>query len=251
MKQLEISPDLANALGHYVYAYVDPRDNRVFYVGKGVGGRAISHLSDRTESQKAEMIYSIKKKGLEPRIDIVAHDLKNDAEAARVEAACIELIGVENLTNIVRGLDTSVHPRKPLLDFIVEFKPIIANIIEPSILIRINQRFKYGMTAQALYEATRGMWIIGKRRIKAKFAMPVYAGVIREVYRIESWHQAGTTLYETRAIAVSEKAMRRWEFLGSLAENNVRRHYVGYSVKHLFKTGQQNPIIGVNLEDKL
>lgn len=42
--QLEITPDTANALGFYVYAYIDPRDNTVFYIGKGVGTRATDHL---------------------------------------------------------------------------------------------------------------------------------------------------------------------------------------------------------------
>ena len=34
--KLEITPDVANVLGHYVYVYVDPRSMEVFYVGKGV-----------------------------------------------------------------------------------------------------------------------------------------------------------------------------------------------------------------------
>jgi hypothetical protein len=38
--QLDITPDAANALGFYVYAYIDPRDESVFYIGKGVGARA-------------------------------------------------------------------------------------------------------------------------------------------------------------------------------------------------------------------
>ena len=45
--QLDITPDIANALGFYVYAYIDPRDESVFYIGKGVGARATDHLLDR------------------------------------------------------------------------------------------------------------------------------------------------------------------------------------------------------------
>jgi hypothetical protein len=49
-----IPPSVQHKLGFYVYLYVDPRDDSVFYVGKGKGGRALSHLKDRTESEKAE-----------------------------------------------------------------------------------------------------------------------------------------------------------------------------------------------------
>ena len=33
------------ALGYYVYMLIDPRDDRPFYVGKGVGNRIFDHSS--------------------------------------------------------------------------------------------------------------------------------------------------------------------------------------------------------------
>lgn len=36
---LHITADVANALGFYVYAYIDPRDLSVFYIGKGIETR--------------------------------------------------------------------------------------------------------------------------------------------------------------------------------------------------------------------
>ncbi len=98
--QLAITPDVANSLGFYVYAYIDPQDESVFYIGKGVGARAIAHLSDSSESSKVSRIKSIRAAGFEPRIDIMAHQLRDDLEASRVEAALIELIGVNRLTNV-------------------------------------------------------------------------------------------------------------------------------------------------------
>jgi hypothetical protein len=37
------SPVVAERIGWYVYALRDPRDGRLFYVGKGVGNRVFQH----------------------------------------------------------------------------------------------------------------------------------------------------------------------------------------------------------------
>lgn len=245
----EISPDTANALGFYVYAYIDPRDESVFYIGKGVGSRATDHLFDKSESEKVIKINEIRAAGFEPRIDIISYQLRDDLEASRVEAALIELVGVNQLTNLVRGRFSTENPRRTLKDFIMENVAKPVDVIDPALLIRINRQFKYGMSAESLYESTRGIWVIGERRNRAKYAMAIYAGVVREVYEIESWHRAGTTPYVTRVQAeLARSQNKRWEFVGRVAHESVRSLYVGFSVAHLFRFGQQNPIVGVRLD---
>ena len=130
----------------------------------------------------------------------------------------------------------------------MENTPKTIDITEPALLIRINRQFRYGMSDEELYESTRGIWVIGERRSRAKYAMAVYAGVVREVYEIESWHPAGTTVYATRNQAeLAQQKSRRWEFIGHVAPDSVRLQYVGGSVAHLFHTGQQSPIVGIEL----
>lgn len=244
----KISADVANLLGHYVYGYVDPRDDKLFYVGKGVGSRAYAHLEDSSESDKVAHINDILAAGYRPRIDIIAYGLRDDLEASRVEAALIETLGIDNLTNAVRGLSSTTYPRRPLADIILEHESEPIDVKDPTLLIRINREFRYGMHAVELYEATRGVWVIGERRNRAKYAMPVYDGLIREVYEIESWHRAGTTPYETRnQIELSELRHKRWEFVGHIAPTDIRETYLGRSVAHLFRKGQQSPIVGVNV----
>ena len=34
------------SLAYYVYALIDPRDNRIFYIGKGKGNRIFQHAKD-------------------------------------------------------------------------------------------------------------------------------------------------------------------------------------------------------------
>lgn len=245
---LTITPDIAQALGWYVYAYIDPRDESVFYIGKGVGARATDHLADKTESAKVARVRDIRAVGCEPRIDILAYQLRDDLESSRVEAALIECLGINQLTNLVRGRLSTHYPRRPLADFIVEHTPQPVEVTDAALLIRIHRRFEYGMSAAALYENTRGIWVIGERRYQAQFAMAVYAGIIREVYAIGSWHRAGTTPYQTRNQSeLAEQKNRRWEFIGQVAAEPVRSRYLYRSVAHLFQRGQQNPITGIGL----
>ncbi len=35
---------VADQLKYYVYLYIDPRDSKTFYIGKGTGNRAFTHL---------------------------------------------------------------------------------------------------------------------------------------------------------------------------------------------------------------
>lgn len=116
-------------------------------------------------------------------------------------------------------------------------------ITEPSILIRINQKYQEGMSGQALLEITRGIWKVGARREKAQYAFAVYQGIVKEVYRIKSWHPQGTLKYQTRKDFTSTG---RWEFDGELAPQDIRDKYVDESVSEFFPRNAQNPIKYVN-----
>lgn len=79
---INITADVSNVLGFYVYAYIDPRDNSVFYIGKGVGSRAVSHLFDKSESSKVARIKNIIEAGFEPRIDFCLINLETTLKQA-------------------------------------------------------------------------------------------------------------------------------------------------------------------------
>lgn len=232
---MTFTDDITEALKSYVYVYIDPRNGEPFYVGKGKGSRLFSHLDDQAETKKVGRIREIIQSGNEPQIDILRYGL-SDLEASLVEAAAIDLLGKTSLTNIVSGYHSNSFGRITLQEFtaMLNAKPTIVR--HKAILITINKLYRSNMTPLELYEATRGIWVVGPRRNRAEYAMAVYQGVVREVYRIQEWHTSGTLEYQTRDSS-NFKSRGRWEFSGEVA-NAIRDEYVGFSVG---KSGQ-NPI---------
>ena len=99
-------PTIIKELNYYVYLYIDPRNNDIFYVGKGNKNRCFSHLKDSSETDKVKKIKEIQKEGKEPIIEFLIHGI-DEFTALRVEAAVIDLLNVKKLTNIVKGHSSS------------------------------------------------------------------------------------------------------------------------------------------------
>ena len=85
----------------YVYTLIDPRTNKIFYVGKGTGNRVLLHKKFRSgcrNNQKDKVIKEI----LESHDTVPYHIVKefsNENEAYDFEEKLIAEIGLKNLTN--------------------------------------------------------------------------------------------------------------------------------------------------------
>jgi uncharacterized protein len=238
---------IINKIGYYVYLYINPDTDEVFYVGKGKANRAFQHLEDDSESsEKAAIIKELEAQGKQPRIDILIHGLPDETTAYRIEAAVIDLLGKRNLANQVRGWRSGYYGRMPYKELISMYCQESAEISEPSVLIRINQLYRFGMSPIELYDATRGRWKMGLTRERIKYAFAVYDGVVKEIYEVKHWLPAGSTL-STRTDTPDTD---RWEFVGNLAEPVLRARYLNKSVAHYFPKHSQNPIRYLNLGDE-
>jgi hypothetical protein len=149
-EELQIRPEVAHRLGYYVYLYIDPRTDKPFYVGKGQGGRALSHLSEAAESRKCARIAELRAEEKEPRVDILAHGLRDEETAFRIEAAVIDLFGLDVLTNEVRGWRSLQLGRISLPELTMYYASKPVKVTVPALLIRINRLYRRNMTAQEL-----------------------------------------------------------------------------------------------------
>ena len=245
LKNQEIPPEVAEKLGHYVYLYVDPRDEKIRYVGKGWRYRGIAHLFDRDESKKVAWINELRDHGYAPRIDILAHGLKDEDAALLVERCVIDAIGVENLTNKVSGHGTE---REPLHEIVIRESAEPVTIQHPVLLFRIQSLFKLGMSECEIYDITRGVWNtragVSKRWRDARYALGVVDGVVRGVFEISRWHDAGSTEYKYGPQPDPKILKGRREFTqDNPVPQKVVDLYLHKSVRKYL--GGQNPVIFV------
>ena len=249
MEMKRMSPTVAEKLQCYVYLLIDPRDNSIFYVGKGVGARCQTHLKEVGESEKNKTIDAIRAAGHEPLIDILLHGL-DEKTALTVESAVIDLYELGILTNRKGGHGSSKFGRKSLEELMDIYDAVeIEAIDEPALLIRINPTVLYEMPPVELYDYTRGVWIIGEDRQKVKIVLAVYEGVVREVYEVRQWFPAGST-FSTRD-PQGYDAKGRWEFVGVVAKDAIRSKYLNKKVSHFFNANSQNPLKYVNIKGQI
>jgi hypothetical protein len=213
-----------SALNYYVYALIDPRDGKIFYVGKAsANNRVFDHLkASEEETKKTEKIAQIRNSKEEPKIEILRHGLKTEEIALEVEAAIIDTLGLENLTNIVRGHRIK-GGRLPVheIERLYGSMPVRRSAIKESyMMIFINQSYSPTLSEQALYDCVRQFWyqVAADKREPTKsgklpypFALSIVDSTVIRVYSIEAWFPAGATMSSRNDDEIADK---RWEFVG-------------------------------------
>jgi hypothetical protein len=239
----------------YVYALVDPRNGKIFYVGKGRGNRVFDHVRDaiakykddavdkKKMSMKVRTIRQIIADGLEVKYYILKHGMAN-REALRVESALIDLLTYPDfkdktvLTNIAAGHHQYMFGIKTVDDIkaIYHSKPIdeVLNPTDKLLIVKLNRSFKGDDLS--FYEKTRGTWVLAERNAKqADYVLAVYNGVVRAVFKPKKW----------LPVPVQEGKRQRWEFVGDEVTDSP---YLYTEVSEYAKG--QNPIAYINYAPK-
>ena len=237
----EFKQSVIESLGHYVYCLVDPRDNRIFYIGEGCGNRVLNHahdaLNENLQSLKLDTIRDIIAQGMDVEYYIIRHGMAQDV-AFIVESVLIDLLTYEpfNLESILTNIQSGHHQWDRGIKTIDEINTLYdCTNIEPYpddklILININKTYVTGERG-SIYEATRKYWRLNGGRAKlATHVLAVYQGVVRAVFKPTKWYP-------------SEEYPGRWEFDGI---EMVGSSYLNKNTRNIVP-GSQNPIAYYNL----
>ncbi len=240
MKEQGFPQSVSEQLGYYVYTLADPTTGKVFYVGKGTGNRVFTHaraaMKRGRKDEKLATIRRILGQGKTVKHEIIRHGM-TEKEAFEVESALIDIYKLEGLLNKVGGHDMEQRGRMTDREIRARYCAAPIRIREPALLIIVNRLWERNISPERLYEITRGNWVVGPRREKARYAFSVYKGVVREVYRIDGWRQA-------KVRRKDQAQQNRWRFRGGVATELQR--YVGRSVASYLKPGAQSPVRYLN-----
>lgn len=235
-----VTPDVAERLGHYVYALRDPQTAEVFYIGKGRGARVFSHVTEserrpEVEAAKNMRIRDIESSGRKVQHLIVRFGLETHEDGLLVEQAVIDGLTAAGvtLTNIQGGHDSGTFGLSTVDAAIARLSaPTAPATSEAIVMFIINKAWYSTMSDEDVYRVTRGHWRVGPdTRARATYAFGVAHGVVRGVYRCDNWFRSPLPGEENR-----------WGFEGHSADE-MAAIYLGTSVRHLVpENGAQNPV---------
>ena len=238
---MEFSSKTRENIGFYVYALIDPRNGKVFYIGKGKNNRVFDHAKGAVESdartEKIETIKSIIKEGKEVGHYIVRHGL-DEKTAYEVESALIDFLTYPHF-NLETVLTTKVaghHQWDRGIKTIDEIEqtyaaePLVINPKEKILCLNLNKSYKKGGD---IYKFTRGWWKLSEKRVKnVNVVLGIYNGIVRGVYRPipDLWEE-------------SNKEKGRWGFTGEEIKDSP---YMNKDARGVVKFGAGNPVKYIN-----
>ena len=232
----EFSQAELEALKYYVYCLVDPRDDTIFYVGKGgYNNRVFDHARGAIYSDennlKLDTIREINDLGLEVKYYILRHGIESEELAYTVESVIIDLLTypVFNkkflLTNLVSGhhqWDEGIKTREEIAPLYNCAKLVPMHKL---LLVSLNktyiQKNAQGVYVRVnLYECTRKYWKLNPDRAnQVEYVLGVYRGIVRAVIKPTSkWE---LTSYDDNGMPFTSKRYQIEGIMDDEVGNNL------------------------------
>ncbi len=216
---VRIPPEVAAVLRYYVYALRDPRDGKVFYVGKGIGDRINAHAREASEDPESHVaklrrINDIEAAGRDVDLVFLRSGIEDESDAFMVEQSVIDAFAADGhaLTNLVRGHHSGTHGLAMLPAVVARYSAHPCPPIPyPVIMLKIQNGWRAEMNERDVYEQTHGHWKISewtRGRMVGGFALGIAYGIVRGAYTIDSWF---------RSEQPHDRGKNRWGFHGTPA----------------------------------
>lgn len=202
------SQNTIKEIKYYVYGLIDPRNNELFYVGKGTRDRVFEHEENVKKngsngSPKENRIQKIFNVGLEVTKIIFIWGLKQEKEAYVGESTLINAVDYMNsmnmnyyLTNKVAGHHGGLGAMEvSKLEKLYGAQPIDSSYSEKYklMVVKLNKTYRSNMTDDELYEVTRGNWRVSLEKAKqADYVLAVYKSLVVGVYKPDEWYDTVT-----------------------------------------------------------
>lgn len=207
MRPIEFKPSVINRLNYYVYCLVDPRDNRIFYIGKGHGNRVFQQaacaMSSTDISLKLDTIRDIIRGNQDVRYYILRHNLTEE-QAYIVESVLIDLLTFKDfntdtvLTNIQAGHHQWDEGIKTVDEIIglYDCQPLVPLGKDRLLAVKLNRTYSPKENAEDvykrenMYEKARKYWKLNVNKAQsADYVLAVYEGVVRAVFKPQRWYE--------------------------------------------------------------
>ena len=243
----------------YVYGLIDPRNRKIFYIGKGTGNRVFEHereslSSPDSDKLKLKTIAEIKAAGLEVEKIIINCNLSED-EAFAAEAALINAFNYiedSKLANIVSGHHSAEALTVEDFEKINGAVELRSDEIKHKIMvIKINRLYYRTIPEDELYDAVRGIWRASiKKAQSVDYVFGVFNSLIVAVYKPSEWFICKNAIDKLprQDIVLNPKNEDRIFFVDQNFEHGDPRDenemfYYGKSIAGLkLKQSAQNPI---------
>lgn len=181
---------------YYVYALVDPRNDKVFYIGKGTENRVFWHKKEsdknpESENEKIRMIKEIENSGQQVKHILINWGL-DEKEAFASEASLINLmnyISDISLSNIVAGHHTEGCLEAEEIEKIYGAEQLnIEDIKHKIFVVKVNKRYARHMCNKEIYETVRAAWAADIQNAeKTEYVFGVYHNLIVACYKPDRW----------------------------------------------------------------
>lgn len=212
---------------NYVYCLVDPRDNKIFYVGRGKGNRVFDHakaaVSELIVNAKLNLIREIinSKECEGVQYYILRHGLK-EKEAIEVEAVLINILTspllahAAKMTVINQGWHTAEQGMKSIDELEAQYAALPIELQDGDYPLFVNLHRSFSKENDFdIYSAARSAWPVSRANIeKITHVLAVYHNIVRAVFIPEKWNKTTDG--------------KRWEFSGIQINNSP---YLNKNVK--------------------